>query len=121
MDINNNALPDFGFIVPNNSHNGHNGNLSAAGTWLKTNIAPLIAHLGIEDLLLIVFDEADGDSRYGGGKVPVILVGPDVRKGYQSSRFYQHPNALVFMSHALHIGVPTVVTSVSSMNQLVLP
>src|SRR4051812_23935101 len=42
-DLSNNNLPNYTFIKPNGANDGHNGGLSAADTWLKTNIAPLLA------------------------------------------------------------------------------
>ncbi|HYK34658.1 alkaline phosphatase family protein, partial [Alloacidobacterium sp.] len=52
-------------------------------------------------LLVIVFDESDSDNTHGGGNVPWIVVGPDVKRGYVSNTFYQHPSTLRFLSEAL--------------------
>src|SRR5690349_4268475 len=42
-DLANHTLPNYSFLVPNLLHDAHNGSLSAADSWLKANIAPLIA------------------------------------------------------------------------------
>lgn len=95
-DLNNNQLPDFSFIAPNLQDDAHDGSLAQADTWLQTNIAPLLSNPSFQKngLLIIVFDEAETtDSTHGGGRIPMIVVGPLVKKG-QSSTLYQFPNLL---------------------------
>jgi hypothetical protein len=119
VDLSNNNLPNYTFIKPNGSHDGHNGNLSAADTWLKTNIAPLLAtpmfQPGGDGILIITFDESyDSDCRPltscpslpengGGGRVATLIISPLVKAGYKSSVFYQHPSVLRTMLLALGI------------------
>jgi acid phosphatase len=122
-DLSNNNLPNYTFIKPNGLHDGHNGTLSAADTWLKTNIAPLLAtpmfQSGGDGILIITFDESyDSDCRPltscpslpengGGGRVATLIVSPLVKTGYKSSVFYQHPSVLKTMLLALGIsGAP---------------
>jgi hypothetical protein len=67
-DIANNNLPNYAFIKPNGLHDGHDASLSTADTWLKTNIAPLLAtplfQPGGNGILFITFDESlDSDCR----------------------------------------------------------
>ena len=115
-DIANNALPDYGFIVPNVNDDAHNcpagmptctdtQKLAAADQWLSTNIAPLLASPAFQNsLLIIVFDEAeDTDTTHGGGHVPAVLVSPAVRSGYQSTTLYQHESTLRLMMEALGV------------------
>lgn len=118
-DLSNGNLPNYTFIKPNGSHDGHNGSLSAADTWLKTNIAPLLAtpmfQPGGDGILIITFDESlDTDCRPltscpslpengGGGRVATLIISPLVKRGYSSTTFFQHPSVLKTMLLALGI------------------
>src|SRR6266567_1792319 len=80
-DLINRNLPNYSFIVPNLIHDAHDGSLGAADSWLKTNIAPLIASATFQKdgILIIVFDESfDTDKQHGGGHVATIVIGPRV-------------------------------------------
>lgn len=132
-DITNNSLPNYSFIKPNGANDGHNGNLATADTWLKTNIAPLLAmpmfQSGGNGILFITFDESvDSDCRPlatcpslpengGGGRVATLVISPLVKKGYKSSLFYQHPSVLKTMLLALGIsGAPGAAQSAAPLN-----
>lgn len=107
-DLGNGQLPDFSYIVPNAEHDAHDCpeggsdcsdslKLSTADNWLKNNLGPLLASslFQKDGLLVIVFDEAaTSDSTHGGGHVAMLVIGPGIRPGYQSSTFYQHQNSL---------------------------
>jgi acid phosphatase len=119
-DIANDALPNFGYIVPNILHDAHNGTLQQADAWLKANIAPLLASPTFQKdgLLIIVFDEAaDSDTAHGGGHIAVVAVGPKVKGGYKTSTFYQHQNTLKTVLQALGVKTaPGLANTTSSMN-----
>jgi phosphatidylinositol-3-phosphatase len=103
-DRSNNTLPNFSFIVPNLLHDAHDGSLSAADSWLKTNIAPLIASATFQKdgILIILFDESAGsDTQHGGGHVAAVVIGPKVKTGYKSTTLYQHQNMLKTVMKAL--------------------
>ncbi len=105
-DLANHALPEYSFIVPNLLHDAHDGSLSAADSWLKTNIAPLIASTTFQKdgILIIVFDESiDTDVQHGGGKVVSVVIGPKVKPGYRSTVLYQHQNTLKTLMKALGV------------------
>ena len=94
-----NHLPDFSFVIPNVCNDAHDCSLATADSWLKTNIAPLLAtapfQAGGDGLLMIVFDESTAsDTAHGGGHVAMVVVGPKVKHGYKSTVFYQHQSAL---------------------------
>lgn len=131
-DIANNQLPNYGFITPNSKDDAHTSNLAAADSWLKKNIAPLLASApfqpGGDGLLIITFDESvDSDCRPlktcpklpengGGGRVATVVIGPNVKSGYKSSTFYQHPSVLRTMLLALGINsAPGAAKSAPSM------
>lgn len=118
-DITNGALPNYGFITPNETNDGHNGNLGVVDQWLKTNIAALLAsppfQAGGNGILIITFDESvDSDCRpltscpplpenHGGGRVATLVISPMAKAGYKSATFYQHPSVLKTLLLALGI------------------
>jgi acid phosphatase len=96
-DVSKNALPNFSFVVPNLLNDAHDGPLSVADTWLRTNMKGLISSstFQADGLLIIVFDESEGtDTEHGGGHVATVIVSPKAKKGFQSTTFYQHQSAL---------------------------
>lgn len=55
-------------------------------------------------MLLITFDESiDSDTEGGGGHVILVAIGPKVRAGYRSKKFYQHQNTPRTMCEALDV------------------
>jgi acid phosphatase len=115
-DLAANALPDYGFIVPNINDDAHDcpagmssctdaQKLAAADQWLSANIGPLLASSAFDNsLLIIVFDEAEeSDTTFGGGQVAAVLVSPLVKPGYQSTVLYQHESMLRLMMEALGV------------------
>ncbi len=109
-DITNGHLPNFGWIGPNGNHNGHNAGLATMDSWLKANLPQLLNtpafQPGGDGLLIITFDESvDSDcaplttcpklpENGGGGHVVTVLIGPNVKKGFRTGTFYQHPSVL---------------------------
>src|SRR6266700_8246439 len=121
-DLANNTLPNFSFIVPNLLHDAHDGTLSAADSWLKSNIAPLIASPTFQKdgILIIVFDESSGsDTQHGGGHVAAVVVSPKVKPGYRSTTLYQHQNTLKTLMKALGLSsFPGAAGSASAMTDM---
>ena len=96
-DLANNALPQYAFIAPDLDDDAHDGALAQADSWLKSNIAPLLANSEFQSsgLLIITFDESeDTDLANGGGHVATLIIGSQVKKGYQSQTLYQHQSTL---------------------------
>ena len=105
-DVSSGNLPNYSFIVPNVMDDAHDGSLAAADQWLQANIDPLIKNASFQSdgLLIITFDEGSAsDNAHGGGQVPLILVGPKVKKAYQSTTFYQHESTLRLMLQSLGV------------------
>ncbi|HEY7405859.1 MAG TPA: alkaline phosphatase family protein [Candidatus Angelobacter sp.] len=101
------ALPNFVYIAPNAENDAHDcpgggslctddQKLTAADTWLKTNIDPLINSPSLANsVFIITFDEAlDIDLRGGGGQVAMVMVGAHVKPGFKSTTFFQHESTL---------------------------
>jgi acid phosphatase len=130
-DISSGALPSFVYIVPNQQNNMHdcppdmttcenNDKETHGDDWLKQTIAPILAQPSFQKdgLMIIAWDESwDNDSRNGGGHVPVILVGPNVKSGYQGNTFMQHEALLRLICETLKIpnslGAATTAPSMS--------
>ncbi len=96
-DLGNNSLPQYAFIVPDIMDDAHDGTLAQADSWLQSNIAPLLADSGFQNsgLLIITFDEGDiSDSAHGGGHVATLVIGSQLKSGYQSQTFFQHESTL---------------------------
>ena len=119
-DLANHNLPNYSFIVPNLLHDAHDGSLAAADSWLKSNIAPLIANSVFQNggLLIIVFDESfDTDSQHGGGHVVAVVISPKAKSGYRSTILYQHQNVLKTTMKALGVtSFPGAAASAAVMN-----
>jgi len=97
-DLGSGTLPNFSFVAPNLNDDAHNGSLAQADGWLQQNIvAPLFASPQFQNggLLIVLFDEAEeSDGTNGGGRVAMVMAGPNAKTGFQSSRLYQHENLL---------------------------
>jgi acid phosphatase len=114
-DLNNNQLPNFSFIAPDQHNNAHDcpagmstcsdaQKLAAADAFLKANIAPLLSNPAFQQdgILIILFDESfSTDTAHGGGHVAALMLGPNVKKGYKSTTLYQHQNMLRTVMDAL--------------------
>lgn len=134
-DLNAGALPAFSFVVPNALDDAHdcpagvtcsdNDLLSRADQWLKANIAPLLSNPQFQKsgLLLIVFDESILlDLRNGGGRVPLVAVGPKARAGAQSAVSYNHVNTLKSVCEVLALlTCPGAAASASGEDDLIQP
>jgi len=120
-DLTNNQLPAYSFIIPNMLDDGHDGSLSQADSWLRTNIAPLIASSTFQNngLLIIVFDESfDTDTQHGGGQVAAVVISPLDKKGYQSNTFYQHQSVCRLLMQGLGLNsFPGGCQSATPMNE----
>ena len=120
-DLANHTLPNFSFIVPNLVHDAHNGTLAQADSWLKANIAPLIASstFQTDGLLIIVFDESlTSDTQHGGGHVAAVVIGPKVKPGHKSTTLYQHQNTLRTLMQALGLtSFPGAASSAQPMSE----
>jgi len=110
------SAPNYSFLVPNAQHDAHDcpsstcttaQRLSAADSWLKTNIGPLVSSASFQangDILIIAFDEGfKNDPTNGGAHVAWVVVSSKAKKGYRSSTFHQHQSTLKLMLKALGV------------------
>jgi hypothetical protein len=78
------TLPKLIWITPNLCHDMHDCGLSTADRFLAQLVPPLLARLGREGLLFLIWDEGttdDGCCRLAaGGHVAMIVAGPGARR-----------------------------------------
>ena len=137
-DISSSQLPNYSFITPNSSHDGHTKNLAVMDQWLSANLPTILNspyfQPGGDGILFITFDESlDSDcaplatcpslpENGGGGHVATIVIGPNVKPGYQSSTFYQHPSVLKTALVALGISTaPAAASTAPAMSDFFSP
>jgi hypothetical protein len=131
QDINAGTVPSFVYIVPNQVNNMHdcppgmttctNNDKELHGDqWLQQTIAPILSQSSFQKdgLLIIAWDESwDNDPRNGGGHIPIILVGPNVKKGYEGNNYMQLESVLRLMCETLQVpntlGAATTAQSMS--------
>lgn len=105
-DVTAGNLPDYSFVIPNAMNDAHDGTLAQADQWLQANIDPLIKSNAFKKngILMILFDESVmTDFSNGGGHVAAVVVGPNVKKGFQSTATYQHQSTLRFVLSTLGV------------------
>jgi phosphatidylinositol-3-phosphatase len=117
-DLANNALPQFTIIAPDGINDGHDSSPATADAFLSATLPSLLAkpyfQPGGDGLLIITFDNADGDQE---GEVDTLVVGPNVTPNVVSETPYKHQNALRTMLDALgistHPGASAGITSMT--------
>ena len=130
-DMGASTLPNFLFIVPNLDDDAHDCpgggtacadavRLSAADTWLRNNIDPLIKSPAFANgVLIITFDEGNSiDLANVGGQVATVLVGSHVKTGFRSMTMFQHQSTLRLILDLLKVGDrPGLSATATSMNE----
>lgn len=108
-DIVANALPNFMFIKPNICNDSHDCELDVSDAWLTNLLATLTPALdatGESYVMVLMFEEGQGDHTCcglpepGGGRVPVVLVSPLVKNGFEDPTPYTHYSLLKTISEA---------------------
>jgi acid phosphatase len=115
-DVSAGAVPQFAYLLPDAENDAHDcpaggaacadsDKLAAADTWLKTNVAPLMANPALANsVFIVVFDEAlDSDVTHGGGRVAEVIAGAHVRPGFSSTTLYQHESTLRLLLDLLSV------------------
>ncbi|HUI82778.1 MAG TPA: alkaline phosphatase family protein [Candidatus Binatia bacterium] len=112
LDIQNNRLANFVWITPDLDHDAHDGiddqqALEAADQYLQTFLPQLLAsppfQAGGDGVLMVTFDEGElSDNHCGGNNDPLncgghiwhVLIGPQVRRSYQSNTHHMQGSEL---------------------------
>ncbi|KAF2741377.1 phosphoesterase-domain-containing protein [Polyplosphaeria fusca] len=93
QDLNNDALPQWMFITPNMTSDGHDTSVTVAGTWTRKFLEPLLNNPKFmkNTLVMVTFDE---NHTYGKqNRIVGILLGdavPSTLVGTTDSSFYNH-------------------------------
>ncbi len=97
-DLRRDRLPPFAWISPNLCDDGHDCSDASVDRFLAHLVPYLLAGLGTHGVLAIVWDEGTSESgccgRASGGRVPLILAGPQVRVGYRLNGLADHYSLL---------------------------
>lgn len=95
VDVSNRTLPRFSILIPDGNYDAHDGTPATADLFLQNNLAGILGQpdfqTGGTGLLIVTFDNGNGDAQ---GQVYTTLIGPNVKRGFVSSTYYQHQNAL---------------------------
>jgi len=84
-------LPTVSFVVPNLTHDIHDGTIRQGDEWLKANLSAYAKWAPTHNSLLIVtWDEDDTSDK---NRIPTFIVGASVRQGEYTSR-YNHYDLL---------------------------
>jgi acid phosphatase len=124
IDLAENTLPNYAFIVPNLCNDGHDCPAATVDQWLQANIAPLVgsSQFQRDGLLIVTYDEAaDSDVRQGGGRIAWVAVSGKSKRGYRSSTLYQHQSTLRLTAQALGLTIfPNLAATAPDMREFFL-
>jgi hypothetical protein len=112
-DLADGVVVNYAWITPAGMDDDHDGTLQGADEWLQDNVPAILAlpefGPGGDGILFIVFDESlDTDDRCSatvatgcGGRTPTLVIGPQVKPGYQSTITYHNENVLATVCAAM--------------------
>lgn len=105
---------NYAYITPDVDGDAHNGSLQKADKWLEANVPDILARpefsAGGDGILFIVWDEGTlySDNRCSagvtqgcGGRTATLVIGPQVKAGYQSTVTYHNENVLATVCAAM--------------------
>jgi phosphatidylinositol-3-phosphatase len=131
------TLPQFIYLMGNQFHNMHDCEgvtdqatcpnndvrIAQGDAWLQQVIPPLLndPNFAKNGILLVTWDESvDTDLRNTGGHIVTFMVGPNIKKGFQSTTSYAHQNLLRFMSDRLGIAPPGDAANAADMSEFLV-
>jgi phospholipase C len=89
-DLRSGRLPTYAFIVPNLCSDTHDCPVSTGDRFLAHVVPTVLAGLGPHGFLVVSYDEGTTDAgccgASAGGHIPLIVAGPDVRRGARQTR-----------------------------------
>lgn len=104
---------NYAFVTPDGMDDGEDGTLQQVDEWLENNVPNILARpefgAGGDGILFIVWDESEGsDDRCSatvttgcGGRTAALVIGPQVKAGYQSTITYKNENVLATVCAAM--------------------
>lgn len=108
-DLENHRLPQYSFVTPNMTNDGHDTQISFAGTWTWEFLSDLLdnEYFTKDTLVLLTFDENDTYEK--GNKIFSFLVGDAVPQhliGKEDDTFYTHYSVIASLS--ANFGLPSL-------------
>jgi phosphatidylinositol-3-phosphatase len=108
QDVSGGTLPEYTYVIPDKVEDAHNGTLAQADVWMSSNLPALLqsSQFQQDGILFIVWDEGDinpYDVRGVGGRVANLVIGPRVKRGYQSSVLHNHLDLLATVCAAMRL------------------
>jgi phosphatidylinositol-3-phosphatase len=108
-DLRAGSLPTYVWITPNLCDDGHDCGVAGADRFLSRALPALLRELGPHGLLVLSWDEGDGEAgccglARGGGRIATLLAGPEVRRGARTAQPLDHYGVLATIEEAL--GLP---------------
>jgi phosphatidylinositol-3-phosphatase len=98
-DVDAGNLPEFVFVTPDLCNDTHDCSVRHGDRYLSRLLPPLIEQLGPDGFLFLTWEEGStnrgccsGTAR--GGRVPVVIAGPDVKKGTRPRTALSHYSLL---------------------------
>ncbi|KAF2501780.1 phosphoesterase-domain-containing protein [Lophium mytilinum] len=103
------TLPQWAFITPNMTNDGHDSSITTAALWARRFLKPLLsnAYFMKDTLVLLTFDE--NEHYESPNQVFSLLLGgavPEASKGSEDDTFYTHYSAL--SSLQANFGLPSL-------------
>ena len=106
-DLAANQLPAYSIIIPDVTHDAHDGTLAQADSWLQSSVAPMLNQpyfqAGGDGLMIVTFDECDAAIGACNEQVYTAVIGPRVKPHFQSALPYRHENTLRTILDALGV------------------
>ncbi|KAL2065673.1 hypothetical protein VTL71DRAFT_3343 [Oculimacula yallundae] len=107
QDLAKNSLPQWMFITPNMTNDGHDSSVTVAGKFVRSFVAPLLSnpHFMKRTLVLITFDETESYS--SNNKVFSLLLGdavPESAHGTTDSSSYNHYSQMATVEENWDLG-----------------
>lgn len=97
-DLRGGRLPSFAWITPDLCNDMHDCSVQTGDRYLARLIPSLTRAIGPHGFLILLWDEGGSDRgccrMAAGGRVPLIVVGPDVRAGTRSAAPFDHYSVL---------------------------
>ena len=115
-DISAGRLPAVGMVIPDLSHDAHNGSLASADAWFKSQMQRVFAGPDWQSGRLAVVLTADEDDRTSGNKVLTVVIHPSQHHHVVSRRLTQYSltRLLNDVAHAPRLGAAATAPALSA-------
>ena len=97
-DLRRDRVPPFAWITPDICHDQHDCDVATGDRFLARLVPALLRARGPHGVLFLTYDEGSSPGECcrlaAGGRVPLIVAGPDVRRGFSSAAPFDHYSTL---------------------------